>query len=480
MGSWATEPSARELTRLDAGEVASGRRWRMTILRSSGPVPVASPATVLRPQAAPPRCPLQRNDAARAPRVPIALRLPAATLSHWSAPRRPGDAPPGDARPTPPPGPQRAWDVAFLVARRRLGVSQEGLTWKRVFCSPNASRDSEPELTLQDQLRELQQRREERRLQRLRAGRQALPDRVPTLLSAGAPPARPAPSGEPGTVPGVLSAALRRPEPALALYKVDLLDLPDALLPHLPALVGAKLLMVLGSMVALMPQDTPDYQQRLQERLWDDCRRRAPAAPRLPKAATSQRGPANGTGRTTRIFRPRSTRCSETCGSSAPRSPRSSAPGATAATSTWLAPPTQSPLFSIRFWSRITASPRALKRSAGPPPPLGLVSLGAPISFVFRKVVSLIMFQAPHSVFFNVPQGLVGCFPLKTCSSYFGHVSLPYQLSACKFTICCSNFSVELIRVLWCSSHCSKDWTRGHGSVNQGTKQCLLSWRFPL
>ncbi|CAN0477765.1 unnamed protein product [Rangifer tarandus platyrhynchus] len=176
----------------------------MTILRSSGPVPVASPATVLLPQAAPPRCPLQHNDAA----ARTALRLPAGTHSHWSAPRRPGDAPPGDALPTPPPGPQRAWDVAFLVARRRLGVTQEGLTWRRVFCSPNASRDSEPELTLQDQLRELQQRREEeerrrqrrgeeRRLQKLRAGQQALPDRVPTLLSAGAPPARPAPSGKP-------------------------------------------------------------------------------------------------------------------------------------------------------------------------------------------------------------------------------------------------------------------------------------------
>ncbi|XP_070314488.1 nitric oxide-associated protein 1-like [Odocoileus virginianus] len=236
-----------------------------------------------------------------------ALRLPAGTHSHWSAPRRLGDAPPGYALPTPPPGPQRAWDVPFLVARRRLGVTQEGLTWRRVFCSPNASRDSEPELTLQDQLRELQQRREEeqrrrqrrgeeRRLQKLRAGQQALPDRVPTLLSAGAPPARPAPSGEPGTVPGVVSAALRRPEPALVLYKVDLLDLPDALLLHLPALVGPKLLMVLGSMVALMSQDTPDYQQRLQEQLWDDYRRRAPAAPRLPKATTSQRGPATGRG----------------------------------------------------------------------------------------------------------------------------------------------------------------------------------------
>ncbi|EPY73215.1 hypothetical protein CB1_025522013 [Camelus ferus] len=67
---------------------------------------------------------------------------------------------------------------------------------------------------------------------------------------------------------------------------VDLLHLPDALLPHLPAMVGPKQLIVL-------PQDTPGYLQWLRERL---CPRRAPAAPWLPKATTPQQGPALGRG----------------------------------------------------------------------------------------------------------------------------------------------------------------------------------------
>ncbi|XP_015415567.1 PREDICTED: nitric oxide-associated protein 1 isoform X2 [Myotis davidii] len=69
----------------------------------------------------------------------------------------------------------------------------------------------------------------------------------------------------------LVSTALRRPGPALVLYMVDLLDLPDALLPDLPALVGAKQLIVLGNKVDLLPQDAPGYLQRLRERLWDDC-----------------------------------------------------------------------------------------------------------------------------------------------------------------------------------------------------------------
>lgn len=204
MGSWAIEPSSRELTPLDAGEVASGRQ-------SSGP-PGLSP-WLPQPQCS---CPRRLRPFA----LSSIMMLPAPSRADCSAASC-GDPLPleratasgrrssrGDALPIPPPDTQRAWDVAFLVARRRLGVSQEGLTWRRVFCSPNASRDSEPELTLQDQLRKLQQRREEearrrqrrgeeRRLQKLRAGQQALPDRVPALPSAGASPARPAPSGEP-------------------------------------------------------------------------------------------------------------------------------------------------------------------------------------------------------------------------------------------------------------------------------------------
>lgn len=69
----------------------------------------------------------------------------------------------------------------------------------------------------------------------------------------------------------LVSAALRRPEPALVLYMVDLLDLPDALLPDLPKLVGPKQVFVLGNKVDLLPQDAPGYLQRLRKRLWDDC-----------------------------------------------------------------------------------------------------------------------------------------------------------------------------------------------------------------
>ncbi|XP_032130203.1 nitric oxide-associated protein 1 isoform X2 [Sapajus apella] len=71
----------------------------------------------------------------------------------------------------------------------------------------------------------------------------------------------------------LVSAALRRPGPSLVLYMVDLLDLPDALLPHLPALVGSKQLIVLGNKLDLLPQDAAGYRQRLRERLWDECAR---------------------------------------------------------------------------------------------------------------------------------------------------------------------------------------------------------------
>ncbi|XP_060044002.1 nitric oxide-associated protein 1 isoform X3 [Erinaceus europaeus] len=71
----------------------------------------------------------------------------------------------------------------------------------------------------------------------------------------------------------LVSSALRRPGPALVLYMVDLLDLPDALLPDLPALVGPKQIIVLGNKLDLLPQDSPNYRKRLRERLWDDCTR---------------------------------------------------------------------------------------------------------------------------------------------------------------------------------------------------------------
>ncbi|XP_004706403.1 nitric oxide-associated protein 1 [Echinops telfairi] len=71
----------------------------------------------------------------------------------------------------------------------------------------------------------------------------------------------------------LVSSALRRPGPSLVLYMVDLLDLPEALLPDLPALVGRKQLIVLGNKVDLLPQDAPGYRRRIRERLWKDCLR---------------------------------------------------------------------------------------------------------------------------------------------------------------------------------------------------------------
>ncbi|XP_039104995.1 nitric oxide-associated protein 1 isoform X2 [Hyaena hyaena] len=94
----------------------------------------------------------------------------------------------------------------------------------------------------------------------------------------------------------LVSAALRRPGPALVLYMVDLLDLPDALLPELPALVGPRQLIVLGNKVDLLPQDAPGYLQRLRERLWDDCTRAGllrPSSHRGPQQAQED-GPRDG------------------------------------------------------------------------------------------------------------------------------------------------------------------------------------------
>ncbi|KAG8504953.1 Nitric oxide-associated protein 1, partial [Galemys pyrenaicus] len=94
----------------------------------------------------------------------------------------------------------------------------------------------------------------------------------------------------------LVSAALRRPGPALVLYMVDLLDLPDALLPDLPALLGPKQLIVLGNKVDLLPQDATGYRQRLRERLWDDCARAGllPPPGRRRSSHLSEKGPGKG------------------------------------------------------------------------------------------------------------------------------------------------------------------------------------------
>ncbi|XP_078240913.1 nitric oxide-associated protein 1 isoform X2 [Pogona vitticeps] len=75
-----------------------------------------------------------------------------------------------------------------------------------------------------------------------------------------------------------VSAALqRRPpqphgRPPLVLYLADLLDLPDSVLPDLPALVGPSAhVFVLGNKVDLLPGDSPGYLRRLRERLRDLC-----------------------------------------------------------------------------------------------------------------------------------------------------------------------------------------------------------------
>lgn len=63
-----------------------------------------------------------------------------------------------------------------------------------------------------------------------------------------------------------------RPLRALVLLVVDLLDIPDSIVPDLPQLVGAnKRLVVLGNKVDLLPPDSPNHLQRLRRRLAGYC-----------------------------------------------------------------------------------------------------------------------------------------------------------------------------------------------------------------
>ncbi|KAM9740868.1 nitric oxide-associated protein 1 isoform 7-T7 [Menidia menidia] len=81
-----------------------------------------------------------------------------------------------------------------------------------------------------------------------------------------APGLRPAPES--------YRAAVRRlrPEPGLVLLVVDLLDLPDSIVPDLPGLVGAdKRVVVVGNKVDLLPPDAPDYLRRLRLTLARFC-----------------------------------------------------------------------------------------------------------------------------------------------------------------------------------------------------------------
>uniref|UniRef100_K7F4Z0 Nitric oxide associated 1 n=2 Tax=Pelodiscus sinensis TaxID=13735 RepID=K7F4Z0_PELSI len=76
----------------------------------------------------------------------------------------------------------------------------------------------------------------------------------------------------------LVSAALRSPprhgRSPLVLYMVDMLDLPDSVLPDLPELVSAgSNILVVGNKVDLLPGDSPDYLKRFRKLLLKSCAR---------------------------------------------------------------------------------------------------------------------------------------------------------------------------------------------------------------
>ncbi|XP_042372741.1 nitric oxide-associated protein 1-like [Plectropomus leopardus] len=63
-----------------------------------------------------------------------------------------------------------------------------------------------------------------------------------------------------------------RPLKALVLLIVDLLDIPDSIVPDLPELVGAnKHVVVLGNKIDMLPRDSPNYLQRIKRQLSQYC-----------------------------------------------------------------------------------------------------------------------------------------------------------------------------------------------------------------
>uniref|UniRef100_UPI0037E742F1 nitric oxide-associated protein 1-like n=1 Tax=Semicossyphus pulcher TaxID=241346 RepID=UPI0037E742F1 len=63
-----------------------------------------------------------------------------------------------------------------------------------------------------------------------------------------------------------------RPLKALVLLIVDLLDVPDSIVPNLPDLVGLnKHVVVLGNKIDLLPADSPNYLQRIRRQLSRYC-----------------------------------------------------------------------------------------------------------------------------------------------------------------------------------------------------------------
>ncbi|XP_031735517.1 nitric oxide-associated protein 1, partial [Anarrhichthys ocellatus] len=64
-----------------------------------------------------------------------------------------------------------------------------------------------------------------------------------------------------------------RPHRALVLLVVDLMDVPDSVVPDLPDLVGTnKHVVVLGNKIDLLPGDSPDYLRRIRRQLSAYCR----------------------------------------------------------------------------------------------------------------------------------------------------------------------------------------------------------------
>ncbi|XP_036932732.1 nitric oxide-associated protein 1 [Acanthopagrus latus] len=63
-----------------------------------------------------------------------------------------------------------------------------------------------------------------------------------------------------------------RPLRALVLLIVDLMDIPDSIVPDLPALIGTnKHIVVLGNKIDLLPGDAPNYLQRIKRQLSQYC-----------------------------------------------------------------------------------------------------------------------------------------------------------------------------------------------------------------
>ncbi|NXP51029.1 NOA1 protein, partial [Heliornis fulica] len=77
----------------------------------------------------------------------------------------------------------------------------------------------------------------------------------------------------------VVSAALRRPQRfgrgPLLLYVLDVMELPDPVLPQLPALLSPDVpaggVLVLGNKVDLLPADSPGHLKRLRQRVVEAC-----------------------------------------------------------------------------------------------------------------------------------------------------------------------------------------------------------------